>query len=89
MADHEKSGNPVAHAENDGTLAEQDHPPHHGMSASEYFATRFSTLKPPMLKAPNPFRLILMLNARQWAFFFVAFFAWVGLPLLRPGDSRL
>jgi hypothetical protein len=44
-----------------------------------YLATRFSTLKPPMNKAPNPFKLILLLNKRQWAFFFVGFIAWVCL----------
>ncbi|KAM0326671.1 hypothetical protein ACHAQA_006541 [Verticillium albo-atrum] len=50
--------------------------PHAGMSAGRYLATRFSTLKPPMLAAPNPWRLIRMLDRRQWAFFGVAFAAW-------------
>lgn len=45
-------------------------------SAGNYLATRVSTLKPPMNKAPNPITLLRMLNRRQWAFFFVAFFAW-------------
>jgi SHS family lactate transporter-like MFS transporter len=49
------------------------------MSAGEYMRTRFSTLKPPMNKAPNPFRLLAMLNRRQWAFFFIGFIAWVCL----------
>jgi MFS transporter, SHS family, lactate transporter len=53
---------------------------HEQMSAGRYFATRFSTLKPPMNKAPNPFKLILLLNKRQWAFFFVGFIAWVYCP---------
>lgn len=39
-------------------------------------ATRISTLKPPMIKAPNPFTLVRMLNFQQWMFFLVAFFAW-------------
>ncbi|KAI1101687.1 MFS general substrate transporter [Jackrogersella minutella] len=52
------------------------HPPHYGMSASEYLASRISSLKPPMTKAPNPIRLIRMLNRHQWAFFGVAFWAW-------------
>ncbi|KAI0378860.1 MFS general substrate transporter [Hypomontagnella monticulosa] len=52
------------------------YPPHHGMTASEYLATRISSLKPPMTKAPNPFRLIRMLNAHHWVFFFIAFWAW-------------
>ena len=50
---------------------------HEPMTAGRYFATRFSTLKPPMLDVPNPFRLLRMLNAQQWAFFFIAFWAWV------------
>lgn len=54
-----------------------DEPPHHGMSAGEYIRTRFTSLKPPMAKTPNPFRLLRMLTAHHWAFFGVAFFAWV------------
>lgn len=62
---------------------EQDHPPHHGMSASEYLATRFTSLKPPMTKAPNPIRLLRMITRMQWAFFTVAFIAWVSPPPIR------
>ncbi|OAA46126.1 sugar transporter family protein [Metarhizium rileyi] len=50
--------------------------PHEGMTASRYLATRWSTLKPPMLPVPNPWKLIRMLNAQQWAFFSLAFWAW-------------
>jgi SHS family lactate transporter-like MFS transporter len=59
--------------------AEQLHESHapEVMSAGRYLSTRFSTLKPPMNKAPNPFRLLAMLNRRQWAFFFIGFIAWV------------
>lgn len=46
------------------------------MSAGRYIATRFSTLKPPMKKAPNPFKLLAMLNGQQWLFFLVGFIAW-------------
>ena len=46
------------------------------MSAGRYIATRLSTLKPPMNKAPNPFKLLAMLNLQQWLFFLVGFFAW-------------
>jgi SHS family lactate transporter-like MFS transporter len=46
------------------------------MSAGRYLATRITTLKPPMAKAPNPFALLGMLNTQQWLFFLVAFFAW-------------
>jgi SHS family lactate transporter-like MFS transporter len=57
----------------------ESHPPHQ-MTAREYAATRFSTLKPPMNKAPNPFKLLAMLSGKQWLFFFVGFFAWVHPP---------
>ncbi len=47
------------------------------MSAAQYVATRFSTLKPPMHHAPNPFRLLSMMNGKQWLNFLVGFSAWV------------
>ncbi|KAK9771753.1 putative Major facilitator superfamily domain-containing protein [Seiridium cardinale] len=77
MADHDRTTSGAF----DGTGDYNEHnsnvyPPHHGMSAGKYVATRVSSLKPPMAKAPNPFRLLRMLNRHQWAFFFVAFFAW-------------
>ena len=60
-----------------GTGTEYDtRAPHDGMSAGRYLATRFSSLKPPMLRLPNPIRLLMMLNGQQWAFFFVAFLGW-------------
>lgn len=46
------------------------------MSVGRYLATRLPTLKPPMAKAPNPFKLLALLNLQQWLFFLVAFFAW-------------
>ena len=46
------------------------------MSAGQYAATRLSTLRPKMAKAPNPIRLLRLLNTQQWLFFLVAFFAW-------------
>ncbi len=46
------------------------------MSIGTYIATRIPTLKPPMRKAPNPFKLLAMLNFQQWMFFLVAFLAW-------------
>ncbi|KAK3943233.1 putative sugar transporter family protein [Diplogelasinospora grovesii] len=76
MADMEKAAaDPISHP-GAGPADEQDHAPHHGMSASEYIATRFTSLKPPMLAAPNPFRLLRMITRMQWAFFAVAFIAW-------------
>ncbi|UNI20469.1 Carboxylic acid transporter [Purpureocillium takamizusanense] len=58
-----------------GTL-ERGAAPHEGMSASRYAATRISSLKPPMLSVPNPWKLVRMLNRQQWAFFCLAFWAW-------------
>jgi SHS family lactate transporter-like MFS transporter len=46
------------------------------MSIAEYVRTRVTTLKPPMAKVDNPFRLLALLNTQQWLFFLVAFFAW-------------
>jgi len=46
------------------------------MSPAKYAATRITTLKPPMAKAENPFKLLAMLNTQQWMFFLVAFLAW-------------
>ncbi|KAH8891785.1 sugar transporter [Thozetella sp. PMI_491] len=59
-----------------GANHEEQYPPYHNMSAGEYLRTRFSSLKPPMHKAPNPIKLVMMLNRTQWAFFFVSFIAW-------------
>lgn len=61
-----------------------DEPPHHGMSTSKYIATRFSSLRPPLTRLPNPIMLILHLNRHQWAFFGIAFFAWVCAAALTP-----
>ncbi|KIW39543.1 uncharacterized protein PV06_08145 [Exophiala oligosperma] len=55
---------------------ESEESPQEHMSIGRYAATRFTTLKPPMAKAPNPFKLLAMLNTQQWLFFLVAFFAW-------------
>ena len=46
------------------------------MSAGKYAATRITTLKPPMDRVLNPFKLLAMLNTQQWLFFLVAFLAW-------------
>lgn len=55
--------------------------PHHEpqpehMSVGKYLATRISTLKPVMAEAPNPIKLLRLLNLQQWLFFLVAFLAW-------------
>ncbi|KAL9611757.1 MAG: hypothetical protein Q9167_003605 [Letrouitia subvulpina] len=46
------------------------------MGIGKYLATRLPTLKPPMAKAPNPIKLLRLLNTQQWLFFLVAFLAW-------------
>lgn len=62
---------------NNGAAAEEQQvPPHANMTVGQYLGTRLSSLKPPMNKTPNPFKLLGMLNRMQWAFFGVAFFAW-------------
>ena len=48
----------------------------HNMSVGQYLATRLSTLKPAMATAPNPFRLLALLNTQQWLFFGVGFIGW-------------
>jgi SHS family lactate transporter-like MFS transporter len=89
MADHpaNMADNPVQGEKipsNELPVPESEAP--HKMSVGTYVATRFSSLKPPMNKAPNPIRLLMMLNTKQWLFFFVGFFAWVR----GPGDrSRI
>ncbi|KAK7741727.1 Carboxylic acid transporter [Cytospora paraplurivora] len=79
MSDHEKpiaEHGPPSYAPQNSINQVGDEPPHHGMSTSKYIATRFSSLRPPLTKLPNPIKLILHLNGHQWAFFGVAFFAW-------------
>lgn len=82
MSDHEKPTTDLrslpshTHEAHIGNL-ETDEPPHHGMGVGEYILTRFSSLKPPMTKLPSPITLIMQLNRHHWAFFMVAFFAWV------------
>lgn len=46
------------------------------MGIAQYFATRLPTLRPPMNRAPNPFRLLRMLNRQQWLFFLIGFLGW-------------
>ncbi|KXJ95145.1 sugar transporter [Microdochium bolleyi] len=62
--------------ENETKTRHMDHPDRPAPSAGSYLATRLTSLRPPMLKAPNPIRLIRMLNRRHWAFFMIAFWAW-------------
>lgn len=70
-----------------GGAAEHAHhteAPYHNMSAGQYLKTRISSLKPPMTKVDNPIRLIRSVTRMQWAFFSVAFVAWVSTPFLVP-----
>ncbi|KAF3802570.1 Carboxylic acid transporter protein-like [Colletotrichum gloeosporioides] len=74
QANHDKSHVDPEHSHH--AEHHEDQTPWHGMSVGRYLGTRFSTLKPPMLSAPNPLKLVVMINRRQWAFFAVAFAAW-------------
>lgn len=73
MADHynEKDVRAESPISNEASGPREEH-----MSVARYAATRLSTLKPPMAKAPNPIRLLRLLNFQQWMFFLVAFIAW-------------
>lgn len=46
------------------------------MSVRRYLATRISTLKPPMDKVDNPFKVLSTLSLRNWLNFLVGFIAW-------------
>jgi hypothetical protein len=69
------------------TKEEQTAPPSHGvsspgfpeenMSVGRYLATRVTSLRPPMHKAPNPLKALMLLNKQQWLFFLVCLFTWV------------
>lgn len=44
------------------------------MGLGRYLLTRISTLKPPMNRAPNPIKSLMLLNREQWLFFMVRAF---------------
>ena len=69
MADPDGSSEKAAAA--NSTTSPTDHHYDEHMSIGRYAATRITTLKPPMAKIENPFRLLRMLNRQQWAFFAV------------------
>lgn len=46
------------------------------MKLTRYLVTRFTTLKPPLILAESPWKLLIALNRQQAAFFLVAFIAW-------------
>jgi MFS transporter, SHS family, lactate transporter len=50
------------------TSEERYEPWNEHLSPGRYAATRITTLKPPMAKAPNPLKLLAMLNFQQWMF---------------------
>lgn len=75
MADNSAQEKVVGTSNGIDAPLESHHP--HQITAVEYATTRVSTLKPPMNKAPNPFKLLAMLSGKQWLFFLVGFLAWV------------
>lgn len=62
--------------------------PNDHVSIGRYFATRITTLKPPMARVNNPIRLLRLLNFQQWMFFLVAFFAWTWVRSALLSDRR-
>ena len=77
MTDSEKVEAQPRSGDGDMQTAVSGRPPHYGQSAGQYISTRLTTLKPPLLSAPNPFRLLAKITGMQWCFFAVSFFAWV------------
>ncbi|KAK9355469.1 major facilitator superfamily domain-containing protein [Lipomyces doorenjongii] len=58
------------------SLASDGKPPWH-VRLSQHLATRVSSLKPPSnVRFENPFRVLGLLNRKQWLFFLVAFAGW-------------
>lgn len=49
---------------------------HSPIGIREYAISRLTSLNPPMNSVANPFKLLAMLNAQQWAFLAVSFLAW-------------
>ncbi|KAL3490434.1 major facilitator superfamily domain-containing protein [Aspergillus germanicus] len=66
---HDKTA--VGHVE-----APEEHRAHTLQTCAQYLKERLPTLKPPMRKAPNPFKALALLNRQQWLFFSVAFWGW-------------
>jgi hypothetical protein len=46
------------------------------MTPSEYLRTRFSSLKPPMTRPPNPITVLRSLTFMNWMMFLCAFLGW-------------
>ncbi|KAL4941915.1 hypothetical protein BDV06DRAFT_193399 [Aspergillus oleicola] len=67
---------PVGHLEASHVQAAQQHKTSGFRSSMQYLKDRVPTLKPPMRKAPNPFKALTLLNRQQWLFFSVAFLGW-------------
>jgi SHS family lactate transporter-like MFS transporter len=61
---HDKTA--VGHVE-----APEEYRPHTLGTCAQYLKERLPTLKPPMRKAPNPFKALALLNRQQWLFFSV------------------
>jgi SHS family lactate transporter-like MFS transporter len=51
--------------------APEEHKPLTFKACFRYLKGRVPTLKPPMRKAPNPFKALTLLNRQQWLFFAV------------------
>lgn len=73
--DNEKDA-PVYVEQHDAARPSTGNTPGEKMTVSRYLATRIPTLKPPMDPLENPFKLLALLNFKQWMFFLVAFIGW-------------
>lgn len=73
MAAMEKSG--VEYNEYNNEYGASGTPIEH-MTAGRYLATRFSSLKPPMAKVPNPFKALRLLTKSNWLNFLIGFLGW-------------
>jgi hypothetical protein len=44
------------------------------MSRSTYIVSRFTSIRPSLDPAPNPFKLLASVNLKQWMFFLVCLY---------------
>ncbi|KAL1984638.1 hypothetical protein VTN96DRAFT_8860 [Rasamsonia emersonii] len=50
--------------------------PEEHTSIGRYLVTRVTSLVPPMNRAPNPIKALMLLNRQNWLFFLIAFLGW-------------
>ena len=75
MSQYDEKNAPAYAERHDGGLTTTGQTPEK-VTVGKYLATRISSLKPPMDPLENPFKLLGLLNFKQWMFFLVAFIGW-------------